>query len=483
MKKFTVCAVAGLCLGLALASCASSPDGWKPIDAAVEKDDFPGAVKALIEGQKSDSPIYGEKNAVSLFLDKGLLEHYAGEYAKSSESLGDAERLIREAYTKSISADAASYIANDNTKEYAGEDYENIYLNVFNALGYYHAGKLEDALVDIRRLTGTKTDPNGKLVLLKKAKGERDTKRKELNKFVVEELKKVGVTINPELPAEKPVGFSDSVLARYLSSLFYQAAGENESAFDEYNALSDAYKANPALYSSPYPQSIIDDSLTQAPEGKARINVIGFTGLSPVKEEALDSFDFTLLKVPLELMFPKNAAIIAELTEFFQPSFKLSKLTKRPSAIDKVEVIVGENKFDLVLLEDMGTAMEEIYKARYSAMVVKTYIRTLVKYAAGLAGAIKAGEEAEKKFKGMGVRAAKTAAAAALEAIDKSEAADVRMSRYFPDKAYIGGITLAPGSYTLTIKYHAGGKVLSEKQQKLEVTAGSFKLVEGFCLK
>jgi hypothetical protein len=61
-------------------------------------------------------------------LDKGLLEHYVGNYRDSSQDLENAERLIQDTFTKSVTAGIASYIANDNTKEYPGEDYEDIYL-------------------------------------------------------------------------------------------------------------------------------------------------------------------------------------------------------------------------------------------------------------------------------------------------------------------------------------------------------------------
>jgi hypothetical protein len=44
-------------------------------------------IKVIREGQERRRPIYSESNAISLYLDKGLLEHYAGNYRKSAQDL------------------------------------------------------------------------------------------------------------------------------------------------------------------------------------------------------------------------------------------------------------------------------------------------------------------------------------------------------------------------------------------------------------
>jgi uncharacterized protein len=136
-----------------LLSCATNPAEYREIDDAVDGSKYKAAADEITVRQESRRPLYPEKNAIMLFLDKGLLEYYAGEHKKSSQSLQEAERLIEEAYTKSITANFMSYILNDNTKEYPGEDFENIYINIFNALNYYKRGDLGGALVEIRKLS------------------------------------------------------------------------------------------------------------------------------------------------------------------------------------------------------------------------------------------------------------------------------------------------------------------------------------------
>jgi len=258
-------------------SCATKSSSYKEIDFAVEQNNFSQAVAAIEAGQELTKPIYPEKNAIMLFLDKGLLEHYAGNYSVSSNDLQRAERLIEEAYTKSVTQNLTSYLANDNTKDYPGEDFEDIYLNVFNALNYYNRGDLEGALVEIRKLT---FGGASKLVQLNQ-RYEEDAKN--FGEKAAEQFSKIGFLLSEELPRPGAIEFSNSALARYLATLFYLADGNTDSARIEYDWIQKAFDDNPNIYKNPKPKAITE--IQTVPQGKARLHIIGFTGLSPVKEE------------------------------------------------------------------------------------------------------------------------------------------------------------------------------------------------------
>jgi uncharacterized protein len=462
VKLFSVCFFFPA-LVLLFISCATASGAYENIDNAVYENDFERGIAEIIIGQEKKKPIYPEKNAVSLFLDKGLLEHYAGNYSSSSRDLENAERLIQEAFTKSIAAGITSYIANDNTKEYPGEDYEDIYLNVFNALNYYHNNNTEEAMVEIRKITM----PNGKLDLL-------STKYEEGGKFatdhMLETLHNIGFTDTPELPTGEPVLFSDSALARYLSALFYQGQGKTDDARIEFDRLNSAFTDNPKIYYHPFPESA-EDAQNIPPE-KTRLNVIAFIGLSPIKEEKVFYQYFP---------FFKNQAL-----RYAQ--FKLPVLVKRPSVIDRIQVkISGQKSFDLELIEDMGAVARETYSARFANMFYKTYIRTIIKYATADAGATRAASRYDKENeeeKESGLFISLLTSIAGKLAADSSEAADIRMGRYFPDKAYIGGINLDPGIYSVSVVfYNQGNVVATDDYPELYVRANTLNLIEAASLK
>jgi hypothetical protein len=60
---------------------------------------------------------------------------------------------------------------------------------------------------------------------------------------------------------------------------------------------------------------------------------------------------------------------------------------------------------------------------------------------------------------------------------------DDRMGRFLPDKAYADGINLDPGSYGITVNYYNGGTLLrSERHENVRVEAGRLNLIESFFL-
>ncbi|MCL2800995.1 MAG: hypothetical protein FWD28_04475 [Treponema sp.] len=426
MKTAIKAAISSL-LAFIILSCATAPNEYREVDTAAGQADFTSAVEAIRRGQNRRRALYPERNAVQLFLDKGLLEFYAGNYEASSADLQNAERLIEEAYTKSITEGFFTYILNDNSRQYPGEDFENIYLNIFNALNYYNRGDLEGALVEIRKLSQT----GGKLDMLARRYEYTDP---STGASLQDSLQReTGIS---QLPDTKSVNFSNSALARYLGALFYQAEGNLDSARIEFNQVHRAFRTNSSIYRHNVPNAV--EEARNVTAQTARLNVICFTGLSPIKQEQL---------VMHYLPFRHPVLAIS--------AFKLPVLTRRPSLITKIEVIVqGEDGFYLELLEDMGLVIEETYNARFSSILLKTYIRTIIKYAVADIAASEAARQG-------GELSGLLIALAARTALDASERADTRMSRFIPNRAYIGGINLDPGTYSVIINYYQGDNILS----------------------
>ena len=126
------------------------------IDEAAQAGNFETAVQTL-ENESSD--LYGNRDDVLYYLDSGILYFYNRDYQKSIQQFNEAELLIEEYFTKSMSQAAASLLLNDNQMDYPGEDFEDIYLNVFKAVAFMQAGDNEAAFVEVRRI-------NNKLNLL-----------------------------------------------------------------------------------------------------------------------------------------------------------------------------------------------------------------------------------------------------------------------------------------------------------------------------
>jgi len=429
-------------------SCVTSTFSFNDIDAAVGQNDYLSAIEAIEKSLGSYKNYYDEKNEISFFLDKGLLKYYAGNYEASREDLQKAEKLMKDTYLRRNMEDIFSYIQNDNDREYPGEDYEDIYLNIFNALNYHNAGNTKDALAEIQKITA----PDGKLEMLSKKYDYKDPKtRLSLIDF---SRRETGIN---KMPLTRPVNFSNSALARYLGALFYQAQGNTNAARAEFEQTNRAFALHKNIYKNPIPEAVQQSLNT--PAGNARLNIICFTGLSPVKEETVEI---------QYLPFQHPVLQIA--------SFKVPGLVKRPNLITGIEVIVnGKEKLKLELLEDMGSVIEEIFSARYSNIVLRIYIRTIIKYAIADIAAMAANQNDE--LAGLLIA---LAARGQMEVADK---ADIRTSRFLPDKAYIGGINLSPGKHTVLINYYSSSAIIASEQREVVVNAGALNLLQTVNLK
>jgi hypothetical protein len=223
----------------------------------------------------------------------------------------------------------------------------------------------------------------------------------------------------------------------------------------------------PEIYANP--ASIAEE--LNIPAGKGRLNIVAFAGLSPVKEEKIEDIDLSI--------FP----LISSLRQYDNEKLRLTKgnlalpvLQPRPSSISSVEVAVnGGTPVKLELLEDMSAAIEATFAAKYHTIFLKTWIRAVVKYVATEV----AGQVAKAKAANVPPMLIQAAVTGSKKGLDVSEKADIRGARYFPAKAYVGGITLDPGEYDITVKFNGGDPVTKH----VTVKAGGLNIVEAVSLK
>ena len=433
--RLLVCAAAAFLL----VSCASVSH-YEKIDAAVLSGNYDQGLTLVNEAKGKG---YRDKDAVVYYLDAGMISHFAGSYEKSSEYLQEAEKSIEAAFTKSISLEAATFLVNDTMREYPGEDYEDLYLNVFNALNYYHRENMEGAMVEVRRM-------DNKIRYLSTKYGTVLTKAQQ------DLLKKdSGIPYDKEAAR---VEFTNSALARYLGMLFYRAEGKRDDARIDRDQVRLAFANQPAMYDFPLPETL-DEELS-IPREKARINVLGFSGRSPLKAEKVT-------RIPISGSNWIKISI---------PEFR-----ERPSRVARTVVSLdsGEN-FELELIEKLGTVARETFKQRAAIIYVKTILRSLTKTTSSALldeGASHADDPGAALLLGLLSLGTQVYAEA-------SEQADLRMSRYFPDRAHVGGITVDPGVYTVTVTWYDSGNNLVQQTvyDGVEIKSNRLNLLEAVCM-
>ncbi|MCL1817420.1 MAG: hypothetical protein FWG35_00725, partial [Spirochaetaceae bacterium] len=433
---FAVCA-AGF-----FSSCATRNNAFLPYDEIVAQREYLAAADALEEAALGENgeELYREgKDEVLRYLDTGILYHMGGEPGKSIERFNEAEHLIDENFTRSISDAVASFLLNDYSLVYFGEAYEDIYLNVFKALDFLKMGRFDGAFVEIRR-AGDKLDHlEDKYGRLADSFNESDEAGGAVKKEEIE--------------------FHNSALARYINILLFRADNRRDSARIDLEQLRKAFTEQPAIYDFPPPANL--DGMLR-PTDKARLNVIAFAGPGPTKKAST-------LRVTTRV----GTIVITQEEEDADGNMKLKDLTpipfplavpdlnfkvqtaamaSRPSRVERIQVFVdGKPAGNLSLIEKMDKVAIETFKMNESIIRTRTIIRAVITTAATAA----AKEVAKKATSGstMGSLFSFVGGVALDVAADMKEEADLRLARYFPGKAYVGEFLVDPGEHDVSIEF------------------------------
>lgn len=438
-------------------SMRTNKDHYVEIDKLVNARSFDSAATLMMAAKDA---FYGNKDRVLYWLDLGLLNHYKGDFTQSNQLLEKAEFAIDELYTSSVSKGAASMLLNDNALDYSGDDYENIYLNVFKCLNYIKLNSFDEAFVEVRRI-------NDKLTLLS------DKYQKIADSYNESEDKNVDFK-----PGESK--FHNSALGRYLSMLIYRTEGNFDAARIDKEKICEAFKLQNNVYDFPIPQ--LDSSFEN--NDSIRINFISMYGKAPEKfaYELTVHADSNIIYVS-----STSGKESKEIDRMVWPGvnkdlhFKLSLpyMEKKPSKVAKIEVLVdGITVGCLQKIESLENVALDTYKLKEPIIYLKSLTRTVLKAMATHA----ANKELDKTTGGGFLGSLTRAVTGAI--MDATENADLRTARYFPSIVSIGEVKLLPGEHTIMFNYfnEQGLLLFSEDLGKKDIKRGSINLFESFYL-
>lgn len=391
--------------------------------------------------EQSSKKFYSQHDDVLKMLDLGLLAHYSNFSKSSINYLNQAEKLIEENYSKSISQNISSYILNDNIIDYPGEDYEDIYVNLFKCLTFISEQNYESAFVEIRRF-------NNKLKTLSIKYQDKISEVKNHAKIETVALDQDDFKIN----------FYDSVFARYLSMLLYLYEGDVDSAKIDYNYLVSAFNTQKNLYNFSFPKQIEENFYT--PKDTPRLNVIAFSGLSPrKKEESISSFYYGF-KIGLPVMYNIKSEV---------STIKLIAINKNTKK---------SYKKDFEKIESISNIAVDTFKQKQSLIYAKSIARSLMKYGTtAVLGVAKENSENEGLLDFLYMTS--------LIVNQVTEVADIRTSKYFPSNVYISGIDLPEGDYDIIVNYFSsnGNQLYTKVFENYNLSKNKLNLLEAVCLK
>lgn len=423
-------------------SCTTMADkSFSSVDSSIASNDYEGAANIL---KSNKAYYYTNRDDVLLYLDQGLLCHFAGLFKESNENLSLAEKEIDKNFTKSISQTIATGVINDTVQDYPGETYEDLYSNIFMCLNYLHMKKFDDAVVEIKRF-----DNKMKLVGTE-YEGALEVQRSKLEKSDLAAL-------------DTDVKFHNSALARYLSLLIYRSQGDISNAELDYKKIKEAYSLQKEIYNFNIPACIEEDV---NPDPKmARVNLISFTGFSPLKREVE-------IRIPLRGTYYKQAIPV---------------MVKRESDISAIQIVMTDSKTQkeykasLKKLESIENIVCDTYKQHLGSIYCRSMLRSLGKSvgSGALTTAAVVSKDSSLKF------LFGTLSMVSRVATEATERADVRICRYFPGLASIAGLTVPEGTYNVKITYYNKNRkiLFSQKLDNYHAKSGELNLIESVCQK
>lgn len=416
---------------LLLAACAG-PSGSmrKDVNAKIAAGDY-AAAQARIEAEKV--PSYGAKNAVLYYLDLGAVQHDAGKYKESDQSLAVAEGRMEALYTKSVSRGAGTLLLNDNTTEYAGERFERALVNVYRALDYLWQGNLDESLVEVRKIS----------------------------RLLQEYADKYGGT---------RTAYQDDAFAQYLSALLYADGGQDDDARISLEAAKRAYRQYSGAYGTPAPPL----DAVRPPRGSGELVFLHLNGVAPRKVSR--TFQVAWNEAVAAVHQTKNdEAQAGQATNALRAGLVGHAITvaypvyeQDPFQIVSSEVEVDGKTAETALVEDVAAIAQKDLSERQALIRTRAVARAAIKFILAKA----ATDEAERKYGKNSLQALATkVGTAALSAA--TEVADTRAWATLPAQFRLARLPLTPGDHAVVVRYkNAAGAVLLTRQYSVNIRKG-----------
>ncbi|MBI2384903.1 MAG: hypothetical protein HYV14_02700 [Elusimicrobia bacterium] len=399
-------------LVLPLLAACGGPSGEmrKQVNGLIAARDFAGA-QARIE--KGKEPSYGRKNQVLYYLDLGAVQHDAGKFKESDQSLDKAERRMEELYTKSVTRAAGTLLLNDNTTEYAGERFERAMVNAYRALNFTFLGDLEGALVEVRKLS------------------------RLLQEYA-------------DVYNGRKTAYKDDAFGQFLASLLYEDDGRLDDARIAREKSRAAYKAYAAAYGTATPSLEPYGGMN----GGGELVFLHYNGVAPRKVSKSFSVAWRDAAVALdaskddeaESAKAKNAiragllgqSITVSYPDYVQDPFQIAG-----SAVEAAGVSARTE-----LASDLAAIAQKDLAERQAVIRTRAIARATVKFV--LAKAV-ADEVAKKYGKNSWQHLLAQAGSAATSAA--TEGADTRAWATLPAQFRVARLRLPPGTHDVVVDY------------------------------
>jgi hypothetical protein len=435
---------------LLMEGCAGRLSHYDTLSASLGQGNSDQAV-SIIEKAEAD---YGSNSRLLFLMDRGMTLHLAGRYEESTEFLEQADELVEDLYTRHLRNEALSLFVNDTKRPFRGDPYEQVLINVINALNYARLGDLDEALVEARKV-------DHRLNVLTDSVDEED--------------------------------YHEDPFARYLTGVLYEASGDLSNAFVAYRKAYEAYQRAQPWSEVPIPQRVKHDLLRithrlnlsnehaeyqqafpdilwepQSRSDQAEIVVISYHGRAPRLQDrfidvpiSLEALSLLLTTKQLGRRRPQRAGGVDAVLYGLQGEIvriALPRVVPRKTRVEYGQVRVvrdgSQETHQTELMNSVTAAAKKNLADRLASVAVRAVARAALKMSAAEGIGYGAGAVAKDEKTGNLIQA--VVSALLKVAAITTEEADKRSWRTLPDEIHVSRFSVPSGSMTLT--YQSRGR-------------------------
>lgn len=428
-----------LCL-LTLGGCASYSDSFMTIERALATRQYDVALQS-IERQSNQ-----ENQRVLYLLNKGMILRMKRDFTGSNIALEAAKQEMNRLYATSIRENTLSFVINDSTVSYTGDEYEQVLLHFYMALNFLELGKPDAARVEALQV---------------------DIKLRELNENI------------------SSFKSGEHALLRYLTAMIYEDGSEWSDAMIAYRKAYEEYKKTTATavpnllkqdllrltqrlglrdeqekYQTEF--SVTSEKISATPRNGELVFFL-HNGLAPIKREKavslLDPSSGKIVRIALPYYQARlnlvHAARISVVEQQPIPNILLPDLIN-PDLISPDPSTTNTKTTEQ--MENVAAVAEHTLNARMPAITARTLARAVAKVHLQNTVTKSSGKDNDAMVRLIGGVAMQIASIA-------TERADTRSWLTLPSNIQLARLPLSPGHYRVKIELlAAGGQIVDTRE-------------------
>ena len=392
-----------LSFAIFLASCAS-PAKLRAdnVSKTVSTGDYGAAIENI---EKDKKKYYNSEDSFLLEFDLGVLYHYNKNYKESIKHFANAEQILEDLYSVSVTNEATALLTNDNVRPYRSYPFEIQWLYQTQILNYLALGEIDEAVVEARRA----------LLAIQSLQEKEEDK------------------------------FNESGTLQYLIALAYEWQKSEDDARIAYDNAKKSFENS----------GLTPKLASQIPQNEQEIIIVGYAGLSPILGEnkfwgtyAPDGALFlnykdangqsqTILLAAVNLGGPGFSG------QTMTIQFAIPKMIERQSQNSAFSVNVNGETKKTEIFSDTKNSIQKDLENSQTTMLIRTAGRVILRTIAA--------SKAKSK-----IRTGNGLADLALNigtdfATYAMENADLRLGSALPQTVQIMRIPVEPGTYSVKI--------------------------------